>query len=73
MEWELQGVDGHRRQIGTPGDEVLALAIEPVGEQVNGVWAPPSVGLAEEKQGELEVDGVTLPPAQTICSLIVDT
>ena len=37
------------------------------------MWAPPSVGLAEEKRGELEVGGVALPPAQTVGSLIVDT
>ena len=73
MEWELQGVDEHRGRIGTPRDEAPALAIEPVGEQVDGVWAPPSVGLAEEKRGELEVGGVAMPPAQTVGSLVVST
>ena len=73
MEWKLHGVDGHGRRIVTPTDEAPALAIEHAGEQVDRVWGPPSVNLAEEKWAELEVSGVVLPPAQTVGSLIVNT
>ena len=55
------------------GDEVLALAIGPIGEQVDRVWAPPSISSAEEKRGELEVGGVALSPVQAVGSLMVDT
>ena len=73
MEWELQGVDGHCKRIGTLRDKAPSLAIEPASEPLDGVWAPPSFSLAEEKWGDLEVSGVMLPPAEAVGLLIVNT